>query len=318
MDLGSWIRWLRDLNLNPGFKLKSRNHKIQDARSKVPKNSFLLVLGPKLCEITEAEMQSCTKHPSKHAASAHPSKPTATSHESQASHKRPQAVAKRATSDGQPTSTRHPQECSVVLSPRAVFFLAQPRPPWGLRCAHSCFLWGSAAGRRCLILFCVPGTTLNCPSTFAERRCLERRRGSVHHMVFGCVRVVGCVAARGVLGAGQQRVGGANQKTEEVITSLKNPHLMPLSPPWPSAHMRAELSHFFELEACFRMWRRNASAPQLVRTFSERPPRVFDTKALKAQLLHTPKKASPVVAIAAHPAQADGSPVAAPGKGWVG
>ena len=66
------------------------------------------------------------------------------------------------------------------------------------------------------------------------------------------------------------------------------------------------------------MRRRSASAPQLVRTFSERPLTVFDTKALKAQLLHAPKKALPVVAIAAHPAQADGLPVAAPGKGWVG
>ena len=273
--------------------------------------------------------RSCAKSPRRRCNRA-PSTPASTQQAlTQASPQRLRMSPKRATSDPkrlpsepQAMANRHPRDthrnAAWCFRRAPFFFLAQPRPPGGLRCAHSCFLWGSAAGRRCLILFCVPGTTLNCPSTFAERRCLERRRGSVHHMVFGCVRVVGCVAARGVLGAGQQRVGGANQKTEEVITSLKNPHLMPLSPPWPSAHMRAELSHFFELEACFRMWRRNASAPQLVRTFSERPPRVFDTKALKAQLLHTPKKALPVVAIAAHPAQADGSPVVAPGKGWVG
>ena len=161
----------------------------QDARSKVPKNSFS---SSWVRSCAESSVRRCNRAPSIPAI----------------------------------THPRYTRGNAAWCLRRAPFFFWRSRGRPGDCDAHIIvFCGGSAAGRRCLILFCVLGTTLNCPSSFAERRCLERRRGSVHHMVFGCVRAVGCVAARGVVSAGQQRVGGANQKTEEVTTSLKNPHL---------------------------------------------------------------------------------------------
>ena len=90
------------------------------------------------------------------------------------------------------------------------FFLAPPRPPGGLRYAHICFLWGQR--RVAVVCFLRPWYDVKLPKFLRTTTLSGKAPRQCAPDGFRMYPPIGRVAARGIVGAGQQRVGGANKK----------------------------------------------------------------------------------------------------------